>query len=170
MSAHRFWWRYQSASASAKPTSWPLFATWSPPRAGCWPVRESPCLPSWHGPRSPGGGGRLCDRGQRKHRNGDVDADGHDRVRRAQDRDSPRGSLHCRLQLCGEIHFRPQGPLIIGFAMQFAGFDRDLPDEALQSPEVGKALLLGVSYIPTAMGLLAMFILTRYRLTKAESA
>ena len=60
------------------------------------------------------------------------------------------------------------GPLIIGFAMQFAGFDRDLPDEALQSPEVGKALLLGVSYIPTAMGLLAMFILTRYRLTKAE--
>ena len=60
------------------------------------------------------------------------------------------------------------GPLIIGFAMQFAGFDRDLPDEALQSPEVGKALLLGVSYIPTAMGLLAMFILTRSRLTKAE--
>ena len=57
---------------------------------------------------------------------------------------------------------------IIGFAMQFAGFDRDLPDEALQTPEVGKALLLGVSYIPTAMGLLAMFILTRYRLTKAE--
>ena len=60
------------------------------------------------------------------------------------------------------------GPLIIGFAMQIAGFDPDLPDEALQTPEVGKALLLGVSYIPTAMGLLAMFILTRYRLTKAE--
>ena len=60
------------------------------------------------------------------------------------------------------------GPLIIGFAMQFAGFDRDLPDEALQTPEVGKALLLGMSYIPTAMGLLAMFILTRYRLTNEQ--
>ena len=60
------------------------------------------------------------------------------------------------------------GPLIIGFAMQFAGFDRDLPDEALQTPEVGKALLLGMSYIPTAMGLAAMFILTRCRLTNEQ--
>ena len=60
------------------------------------------------------------------------------------------------------------GPLIIGLALQFAGFDRDLPDDALQTPEVGRALLLGMSYIPTAMGLTAMFILSRYRLTRAQ--
>lgn len=60
------------------------------------------------------------------------------------------------------------GPLIVGWAMQIAGFDRSLSDEALQTPEVGRALLLGMSYMPTFVGCAAILLLTRYRLTDKD--
>ena len=60
------------------------------------------------------------------------------------------------------------GPLIVGWALRIAGFDSSLSDEALRTPEVSRALLLGMSYVPTLVGCVAIFLLTRYRLTHEE--
>ena len=60
------------------------------------------------------------------------------------------------------------GPLIVGWAIKVAGFDPNLPEDALQTPDVGRALLLGMSYLPTLMGTVAIILLTRYRLTDKE--
>lgn len=60
------------------------------------------------------------------------------------------------------------GPLIIGAALAYAGFDQSLPADALQSPAVRQALLLGIAYLPAAMNILAIWILSGYRLTEAE--
>ncbi|MBX2846787.1 MAG: MFS transporter [Acidiferrobacterales bacterium] len=56
------------------------------------------------------------------------------------------------------------GPLLIGLAMSFAGFDNNLAVEELQPAGVRNALLLGVSYIPAVMGILAILLLIGYRL------
>ncbi|MCG8401934.1 MAG: MFS transporter, partial [Firmicutes bacterium] len=56
------------------------------------------------------------------------------------------------------------GPLVVGGAMSSAGFDRNLPQEQLQSPAVRDALLLGVSYLPAVMGSVAILLLAGYRL------
>ena len=60
------------------------------------------------------------------------------------------------------------GPLIVGFAMTLAGFDESLPDEALRTPEIRQALLLAVSYIPIAMNLLSVYLLSGYRLSQKD--
>jgi GPH family glycoside/pentoside/hexuronide:cation symporter len=60
------------------------------------------------------------------------------------------------------------GPLIVGVAMSAAGFDESLPDEALRTPEIRQALLLAVSYIPIAMNLLSIYLLSGYRLSRAD--
>ena len=60
------------------------------------------------------------------------------------------------------------GPLIVGFALALAGFNQDLPADAAQSPAVRQALLLGMAYLPFAMNLMAIWILSGYRLTQSE--
>ncbi len=59
------------------------------------------------------------------------------------------------------------GPLIVGLALAFAGFDANLPSEQLQTEPIRQSLLLGMSYIPAAMGILSIILLAGYKL-KAE--
>ena len=56
------------------------------------------------------------------------------------------------------------GPLIVGVALSVAGFNKNLPAEAMQSPEIRHAVLLGVSYLPAVMGILSLVILWGYKL------
>ena len=60
------------------------------------------------------------------------------------------------------------GPLIVGVALSSAGFDKSLPADALQSPAVRQALLLGIAYIPAATAILSILLLRGYRLNEAE--
>jgi GPH family glycoside/pentoside/hexuronide:cation symporter len=60
------------------------------------------------------------------------------------------------------------GPLIIGLALSMAGFDKSLPADALQSPDVRQALLLGIAYVPAASAVISILLLRGYRLTQAE--
>jgi GPH family glycoside/pentoside/hexuronide:cation symporter len=60
------------------------------------------------------------------------------------------------------------GPLIVGVALSLAGFDQNLPPEQMTSPEIRQALLLGVSYIPAAMGCLAVLLLSGYKLKEKD--
>lgn len=60
------------------------------------------------------------------------------------------------------------GPTVIGLALALAGFDKSLPEEALRTPEIRQALLLGVSYIPIAAGLIAVVLLSGYKLTEED--
>ena len=62
------------------------------------------------------------------------------------------------------------GPLIVGVALSIAGFDKDLPAEAMQSPAIRHAVLLGVSYLPGFMGLVSLVILLGYKLDKEVQA
>ncbi len=60
------------------------------------------------------------------------------------------------------------GPLVFGVALSMAGYSGDLAPEMTQTPEIRQALLLGMSYIPAAMGALAIYLLLGYKLTKEE--
>ena len=60
------------------------------------------------------------------------------------------------------------GPLVVGVALTVAGFDKTLPADAMQSPKVRQAILLGMSYIPAVMGLLSIWLLSGYKLTEAD--
>lgn len=60
------------------------------------------------------------------------------------------------------------GPLIVGVAMSVAGFNEELPPEALQTPQIRQALLLGMSYIPVSMGLLSIVLLSGYKLKEED--
>lgn len=60
------------------------------------------------------------------------------------------------------------GPLVVGAALSISGFDEALPPESLQTPAIRQALLLGVSYIPAAMGVLSIFLLAGYKLTAED--
>ena len=60
------------------------------------------------------------------------------------------------------------GPTIVGVALAWAGFDQNLPPEAMQTPEIRQALLLGNCYIPVAMGFLAIFLLSGYKLKEED--
>jgi len=60
------------------------------------------------------------------------------------------------------------GPLVIGTALSLAGFNNKLPPDVDQGPQVDTALLFSVSWLPAAMGITAMLILSTYRLTEAE--
>jgi glycoside/pentoside/hexuronide:cation symporter, GPH family len=55
------------------------------------------------------------------------------------------------------------GPLILGFALSFAGFDPKSPPSEV-TPEVRQAVLLAIAYIPAAMAVLAVLILAFYKL------
>ena len=60
------------------------------------------------------------------------------------------------------------GPLVVGIALSVAGFDKNLPTDTLQSPQVRHAILLGMSYIPAVMGLASIWLLSGYKLTEAD--
>ncbi|MEO0996990.1 MAG: MFS transporter [Pseudomonadota bacterium] len=60
------------------------------------------------------------------------------------------------------------GPLVIGVALSLAGFDKELPQEALRTPAVRHALLLGVSYIPMIAGCTAIILLLGYKLKESD--
>lgn len=60
------------------------------------------------------------------------------------------------------------GPLVVGIALSVAGFDKTLPADAMQSPQVRRAILLGMAYIPAVMGLLSIWLLSGYKLTETD--
>lgn len=60
------------------------------------------------------------------------------------------------------------GPLILGVALQWAGYQEDLSLEAKQSPEIRHAMLLGVTYVPVIMGLTSIWLLSGYKLKKED--
>lgn len=60
------------------------------------------------------------------------------------------------------------GPLIVGLALAAAGFNQDLPPDQLQTPQIRQALLLGVAYIPAALGLASILLLWGYRLQRKD--
>jgi len=55
------------------------------------------------------------------------------------------------------------GPLVLGSALSLAGFDPKSPPSEV-TPEVRQAVLLGIAYIPAAMAVVAVTILSFYRL------
>jgi len=60
------------------------------------------------------------------------------------------------------------GPLMVGLLLSAAGFNRDLPPKAAQSPEVVAALLLGMAAIPALSSALAASIIWFFRLDQAK--
>ncbi|QIQ86587.1 MFS transporter [Erythrobacter sp.] len=62
------------------------------------------------------------------------------------------------------------GPLIVGFALSFAGFDNKLPFDVPQGGNVDTALLVSVSWLPAVFGVLAMLLLSGYRLSEDDFA
>jgi len=56
------------------------------------------------------------------------------------------------------------GPLLVGWILQFVGFNRDLPRDAVQEPQVLFGILMGVSLIPAVLAILSMITLAFYRL------
>ena len=55
------------------------------------------------------------------------------------------------------------GPLILGGALSYAGFNPSAPPKVADE-SVRQAVLLGVAYVPAAMAVLAVIILSFYRL------
>ncbi|AOL24009.1 glycoside/pentoside/hexuronide:cation symporter, GPH family [Erythrobacter litoralis] len=62
------------------------------------------------------------------------------------------------------------GPLIVGFALSFAGFDNKLPFDVPQGGDVDTALLVSVSWLPAVFGVIAMLLLSGYRLSEDDFA
>lgn len=60
------------------------------------------------------------------------------------------------------------GPLIVGFALSIAGFNNKLPFDVPQGGNVDIALLMSVSWLPAVFGLIAVWILSGYKLTEEE--
>ncbi|WP_394728662.1 MFS transporter [Altererythrobacter sp. GH1-8] len=60
------------------------------------------------------------------------------------------------------------GPLVVGFALTFAGFNNKLPFDVPQGGNVDIALLMSVSWLPAFFGLVAMLILSGYKLTEQD--
>ena len=60
------------------------------------------------------------------------------------------------------------GPLIVGFALTFAGFNNKLPFDVPQGGNVDTALLLAVSWLPAFFYLIAVWLLSGYNLTEAD--
>jgi len=58
------------------------------------------------------------------------------------------------------------GPLIVGVALSYAGFNKDLAQDQLQSEQVQQALLLGMVYLPALLGVAAMVILATFDLNE----
>ncbi|MBT0668215.1 MFS transporter [Novosphingobium profundi] len=62
------------------------------------------------------------------------------------------------------------GPLIVGIALSLAGFDKSLPPEAMHTPDIRQALLLGVCYLPGLLSVAAITLLAGYKLKPEDLA
>ena len=60
------------------------------------------------------------------------------------------------------------GPLIVGIALTWVGFNKDLPFDVPQGDNVNTALLLAVSWLPAAFYLIAVVLLSGYKLTEDD--
>jgi len=60
------------------------------------------------------------------------------------------------------------GPLIVGSALSIAGFNNKLPFDIPQGGNVDTALLISVSWLPALFGLIAVLLLSGYKLTEDE--
>mgnify|MGYP003682030273 CR=1 FL=1 len=60
------------------------------------------------------------------------------------------------------------GPLIVGFALSIAGFNNKLPFDVPQGGNVDLALVISVSWLPAIFGLVAMLILSGYKLSEQD--
>lgn len=60
------------------------------------------------------------------------------------------------------------GPLVIGVALSLVGFDTSLPSDVPQGDGVRFAILFAVSWLPSIMGVVAIWLLSGYRLTEAD--
>ncbi|QIG53614.1 MFS transporter [Altererythrobacter sp. BO-6] len=60
------------------------------------------------------------------------------------------------------------GPLIVGFALSIAGFNNKLPFDVPQGGNVNFALLVSVSWLPALFGLMAIWLLSGYRLNEDD--
>ena len=59
-------------------------------------------------------------------------------------------------------------PLIVGVALSVVGFNKDLPLNVSQGENVNTALMLAVSWLPAFFNLLAVFLLSGYKLTEKD--
>ena len=62
------------------------------------------------------------------------------------------------------------GPLIVGMALTWAGFNNKLPFDVPQGGNVDTALLLSVSWLPAFFGLIAIWLLSGYKLDETTLA
>jgi len=62
------------------------------------------------------------------------------------------------------------GPLIVGVSLSWVGFNKDLPPDVAQGAEVNTALLLAVSWLPAVCYIVAVLLLSGYRLTEQDVA
>ena len=60
------------------------------------------------------------------------------------------------------------GPLVIGLALSLANFDTSLPPDVPQGGDVDQALLFCVAWLPAGMGLIAIWILSGYKLRRSD--
>ncbi len=60
------------------------------------------------------------------------------------------------------------GPLLVGFSLSIAGFDNKLPFDVPQGGNVDFALLVSVSWLPALFGLVAVWLLSGYRLNEDD--
>jgi len=60
------------------------------------------------------------------------------------------------------------GPLLVGFALSIAGFNNKLPFDVPQGGSVDFALLISVSWLPALFGLVAVWLLSGYRLNEDD--
>ena len=60
------------------------------------------------------------------------------------------------------------GPLLVGTMLSLAGFDNKLPPDVPQSGDVTSALLLTTAVLPGVLGLVAMLILSGYKLRQED--
>lgn len=60
------------------------------------------------------------------------------------------------------------GPLLVGFALSLAGFDKTLPFDVPQGGNVDVALLVAVAWIPAGCGLIAIWLLSGYQLNEED--
>ncbi len=60
------------------------------------------------------------------------------------------------------------GPLIVGVALTFVGFDKNLPFDVPQGANVNSALLLAMSWLPALCNVIAIILLSGYKLTEKD--
>ncbi len=60
------------------------------------------------------------------------------------------------------------GPLIVGIALSWVGFNKDLPLDAPQGDGVNTALLLAVSWLPAVFYVIGVVLLSGYKLTEED--